>query len=171
MQDLSHICDLHHSSWQCQILNPLSKARDQTCILMNLSQVPYCWAAMGTPRSLFFFSFLSFCCCCCYFLGRSCAYGGSQARGWIGAVATGLRQSHSNVGSKPRLRPTPQLTATLDPQPTEQGTEPATSWFLVGFVNHCATTGTPTYRLFNDSHSDLCEVVPHCSFDLHFSNN
>ena len=21
--------------------------------------------------------------------------------------------------------------------------EPATSWFLVGFVNHCATTGTP----------------------------
>ena len=28
MQDLSHICDLHHSSWQCQIPNPL--ARDQT---------------------------------------------------------------------------------------------------------------------------------------------
>ena len=26
--DLSHICDLHHSSWQYQILNPLSKARD-----------------------------------------------------------------------------------------------------------------------------------------------
>ena len=28
--DLSHICDLHHSSWQCWILKPLSKARDQT---------------------------------------------------------------------------------------------------------------------------------------------
>ena len=27
-QDPSHICDLHHSSWQCQIVNPLSKARD-----------------------------------------------------------------------------------------------------------------------------------------------
>ena len=27
------------------------------------------------------------------------------------------------------------------------------------------------YRIFNDDHSDLCEVVPHCSFDLHFSNN
>ena len=26
--DPSLICDLHHSSWQCQILNPLSKARD-----------------------------------------------------------------------------------------------------------------------------------------------
>ena len=28
------------------------------------------------------------------------AYGGSQARGRIGAVATGLRQSHSNAGSE-----------------------------------------------------------------------
>ena len=26
-QDLSRVCDLHHSSWQCQILNPLSGAR------------------------------------------------------------------------------------------------------------------------------------------------
>ena len=43
------------------------------------------------------------------------AYGGSQARGRIGAVATGLRQSHSNAGSEPRLQPTPQLTATPDP--------------------------------------------------------
>ena len=42
------------------------------------------------------------------------AYGGSQARGRIGAVATGLHQSHSNVGSEPRLQPTPQLTATPD---------------------------------------------------------
>ena len=31
------------------------------------------------------------------------AYGGSQARGLIGAVATSLRQSHSNVGSEPHL--------------------------------------------------------------------
>ena len=43
------------------------------------------------------------------------AYGGSQARGQIEAVATGLRQSHSNAGSKLRLQPTPQLTAMLDP--------------------------------------------------------
>ena len=27
------------------------------------------------------------------------------------------------------------------------------------------------YRLFNDGHSDQCEVVLHCSFDLHVSNN
>ena len=43
------------------------------------------------------------------------AYGGSQANGLIEAVAANLRQSHSNVGSEPRLRPTPQLMATLDP--------------------------------------------------------
>ena len=35
MQDLKHICDLHRSSWQCQIFNPLSKAKDQT--LMDTS--------------------------------------------------------------------------------------------------------------------------------------
>ena len=58
-----------------------------------------------------FVFFLSFC------LERAApaAYGGSQARGLIGAVATGLRQSHSNEGSEPRLQPTPQLTATPDP--------------------------------------------------------
>ena len=26
-------------------------------------------------------------------------------------------------------------------------------------------------RLFDDGHSDQCEVIPHCSFDLHFSTN
>ena len=36
MQNLSHVCDLHLSSRQQQILNSLSKARDQTCILMGL---------------------------------------------------------------------------------------------------------------------------------------
>ena len=29
--DLSHVCDLHHSSQQHRILNPLSKARDPSC--------------------------------------------------------------------------------------------------------------------------------------------
>ena len=30
MPDSSRICELHHSSWQCQIFNPLSEARDWT---------------------------------------------------------------------------------------------------------------------------------------------
>ena len=37
--DLSCICDLHHSFWQCWILSSLSKARGQTCILMDSSWV------------------------------------------------------------------------------------------------------------------------------------
>ena len=41
------------------------------------------------------------------FRAASAAYGGSQARGSTRAVATSLRQSHSNAGSKPHLRPTP----------------------------------------------------------------
>ena len=36
--DLSHVRDLHHSSWQRRILNPVSKARDQTCILTDTNQ-------------------------------------------------------------------------------------------------------------------------------------
>ena len=37
--NLSQICDLHNSLWQHQILNPLSKARDQIHMLMNISRV------------------------------------------------------------------------------------------------------------------------------------
>ena len=58
----------------------------------------------------------------CFFFGlfgfslaASAAYGGSQARGPIGAVAVGLRHSHSNAGSEPCLQPPPQLTAKPDP--------------------------------------------------------
>ena len=43
------------------------------------------------------------------------AYGGSQARSLIGAIAASLHQSHSNARSKPYLLLTPQLTALLDP--------------------------------------------------------
>jgi len=39
--DLSLACDLHHSSWQHWIPNPLSKARDLTLVLMDTSQVHY----------------------------------------------------------------------------------------------------------------------------------
>ena len=38
-QDLSHVCDLYQSSQQHQILNPLSKARDRTRILMDIGRV------------------------------------------------------------------------------------------------------------------------------------
>ena len=55
MRDPSHICDLHHSSWQPQILNPWSEARDRTPTLMVPSQIPVCGATKGTLFFFFFF--------------------------------------------------------------------------------------------------------------------
>ena len=49
------------------------------------------------------------------FRAAPAAHGSSQARGQIGARAAGLHHRHSNTGSEPRLRPTPQLMAALDP--------------------------------------------------------
>ena len=51
----------------------------------------------------------------CIFRAVPKAYGDSQARGLIGAVAASLRQSHSNAGSEPNLQPTPQPMAMPDP--------------------------------------------------------
>ena len=39
MQDPRHLCDLHHSSRQHLVFNPLTQARDQNCVLMATSQV------------------------------------------------------------------------------------------------------------------------------------
>ena len=36
--DPSHVCNLHHSSRQCQILNPLSEAQDRTHVLTDASR-------------------------------------------------------------------------------------------------------------------------------------
>ena len=50
------------------------------------------------------------------------------------------------------------------------------SWYICGErCIPCPPTPSPScsflYRLFDDGHSDCCEVILHCSFDLHFSNN
>ena len=47
-RDLSRV-HLYHSSLQCLILNPLSKARDGTRVLMDTSRICFCCATMGTP--------------------------------------------------------------------------------------------------------------------------
>ena len=51
-------------------------------------------------KAFFFFFFFFF-----FVFSRAApeAYGGSQARGLVGDVATGLRHSHSNVGSELHL--------------------------------------------------------------------
>ena len=55
-QDPNHTCDLHHSSRQCQILNPLSRVREQTCNLMVPNQMRYHCATTETPFQRFLIS-------------------------------------------------------------------------------------------------------------------
>ena len=55
MQYPSHICDLHHSSRRYWILNPMSKARDQTLILMDTSQIHFHCTTTGTPKTWIFY--------------------------------------------------------------------------------------------------------------------
>ena len=80
------------------------------------AQLPFC---SQLAICLFFFSFLR---------AAPTACGGSQASGQIGATVAGPHHSHSHShsGSEPRSWPTPQLRATLAPQPTKggQGSDP-----------------------------------------------
>ena len=57
-QYLSHVCDLHNSSQQCQILNPLSEARDWTHNLMVPSQICFHCTTKGTPEYDLFYVLL-----------------------------------------------------------------------------------------------------------------
>ena len=109
-RDPSRVYNLHLSWWQCHILKPLSKARVGTHILMDTSWIVSTAPQQELPSNFFFFFF--------FFLFRaaSSAYGNSQVRGLIAATAAGLCHTHSysNSGSKPCLRPTPQLMAAPD---------------------------------------------------------
>ena len=53
------VSNLHHSSWQHQILNPLSEAKDRSCVLMDTSQV----TTEPHGNSMFFLFSDSFYCC------------------------------------------------------------------------------------------------------------
>ena len=71
---------------------------------------------LGAYYYFFFYFFIFW-----LFKAAPTAYGGSQARVPIRATAAGLHQSHSNSGGEAHLRPTPQLTATVNSKPTELG--------------------------------------------------
>ena len=75
MQDLSSVCDLHHSSWHRRLLNPLSEDRGP-CVLIDASWVRYCWATMGNPILPLFRlkrqeASIGSSCCLCSSLGHS----------------------------------------------------------------------------------------------------
>ena len=121
-------CDLHHSSQQHWIPNPVNGG--QTHILVETSWVLNLlshnghslegilltimswgpsksptpskrgnWAPLCSPNLCLIFKFNFF----LLFRATGAAYGGSQARGPIRAVPSSLHHSHSNVGSKPHL--------------------------------------------------------------------
>ena len=113
------------------------------------------------PCSLFYYLFIylfSF----CLFRAAPVAYGSSQARGGIGAVAASLwpqpqqctiwavsltyTTAHGSTGS---------LTHWARP-----GIEHASSWMLIGFINHSATTGTSAYFISNSLYHEDTGSVP-----------
>ena len=47
MRDPSHVCDLHHSSQQCQIPDLLNEARARTWVLMDTSQIHFHCTTIG----------------------------------------------------------------------------------------------------------------------------
>ena len=46
-----------HSSQQRRILNPLSEVRNGTYVLMDTSQIRFCWTTTGTP--IFFYLYMN----------------------------------------------------------------------------------------------------------------
>ena len=71
------------------------------------------------------------------------AYGSSQARGWIGAVAAGLHHSHSNVSATYTAAHGNARFLTHWVRP---GIEPTSSWVLVTFI-----TAEPWWELHSVS--------------------
>ena len=87
------------------------------------------------------------------------AYGGSQARGQIGSVATCLCNSHSHTRSEPHLRPTPYPSIHW----VRPELEPASSWMLVIFVSAEPQGELPVLIFLNT----LPEIVP-CTSKYYF---
>ena len=75
-------------------------------------------------------------CLCCLFRAVPMAYGSSQARGRIRAVAASLYHNHSKARSEPHLQPTPQLTEFLTHWVRPE-IERTPSWLLSHDGNSC----------------------------------
>ena len=129
MRDLSHIYDL-----QCQILNPLSEARDWTRILTEpqwelLKECFIYVIRISEWMNLIFISGH-------LFRASPVACGGSQARGHIGAEPPAYTTAHGNARS---------LTHWVRP-----GIASKSSWILVRFLP-LSHKGTPVL-FFRSTH-------------------
>ena len=94
------------------------------------------------------------------------AYGCSQTRGPVGAVAAGLCHRPTPQPLQLGIQALPATNTTVHGNAGSlthwwrPGIEPKTSWFLVRFINHWATTGTPVYR-FNITSKITEALRPH----------
>ena len=130
--DLSHICDLCCSLQPCEILNPLSEARDRTCILWRQCRVRNLLSHNQNSSNIWEGS-------------TPVSYGSSQARGQIRATTASLHHRHSNA------RQICAVSVTYTTAHSDVGflthwarpwIEPASSWILVGLVS-----GEPQWEL------------------------
>ena len=75
------------------------------------------------------------------------AYAGFKTRGLIGATAASLTHSHSNSGSEPYLRPTPQLRIF---NPLSEARDRTRNLMVLSRIHFCCTTkGTPGVAILN----------------------
>ena len=81
---------------------------NETKIFISLESLSLSLLGRGEIQICFFYLFVLL------FRAEPAAYGGSQARGRIGAAAAGLLLNHSNTRFESCLCTTPQLTATPD---------------------------------------------------------
>ena len=119
-----------------------SRKLKNLCLCYLVFLFVFYWGIVDLQSFFFLFLFL--------FRAMPTAFGSSQARDWIGALAASLHHSHSNVGFGPSLQPAPQLTTTLDPSSTEwgQGSNPSPHGYLSGSL-----------PLSHDGNSDLQSCV------------
>ena len=108
--------DLSKCTSQHQTNSPLGQKASTLAHISPQFLTSHCVGLGNLLVSLIFIClFIFFFCLFAISWAALTAYGGSQARGRIRAIAAGICQGHSNVGSEPRLQPTPQLRALPDP--------------------------------------------------------
>ena len=108
MLDYSFLCLTETTLLLRWDLNPRARCPIHLHLKLGLEPKILDLGGDSSPLSFLLFFF-------CLSRAAPAAYGRSQARGPIGAVAAGLHHSHSSARSEPHVQPTMQLMATLDP--------------------------------------------------------
>ena len=138
-----HRRTLRHNSPGCQASSQMSGlAFSHLTLLLAYMSQDFEVICLFFLLLLFFFFLL--------FRATLAAYGGFQAKGWIGATAAGLHHRHNNLGSELSQAESGTYTPAHDNAGSlihwvRPGMEPASSRILVGLVNCWAMMGTQPF--------------------------